>query len=95
MSLSDFTCEMFTFKLYLAHDAVMLAFCAQESKRKRNDEAIESEQCMSVRDEVIATMKRLWPNGFVWSTVPYDVQQLKAGLVAFQALEDYHARRLQ
>ena len=44
---------------------------------------------------VIATMKRLWPNGFVWSTVPHDVQRLKAGLVAFRALEDYHARRLQ
>ena len=86
---------MFTFKLYLAYDAVVLAFCAQESKRKRNDEAIEGELCMSVRDEVIATVKRLWPNGFVWSTVPYDVQRLKAGLVAFQALEDYHAQRLQ
>jgi len=74
----------------------MLACCAQESKRKRNDEAIESEQCMSVRDEMIATMKRLWPNGFVWHTVPHDVQRLKAGLVAFRALEDYHhARRLQ
>jgi len=73
----------------------MLACCTQESKRKRNDEAIESEQCMSVRDEGIATMKRLWQNGFVWHTVPHDVQRLKAGLVAFCALEDYHARRLQ
>jgi len=50
---------------------------------------------MSVRDEVIATMKRLWPNDFVWNTVPHDVQRLKAGLAAFRALEDYHARRLQ
>jgi len=46
---------------------------------------------MSVRDEVIASMKRLWLNGFVWSTVPHDVQRLKAGFVAFRALEDYHA----
>jgi len=95
VSLLDIACEMFTFKLYLAPNAVTLAFCAQESTRKRDDEALESEKCMSVRDEVIATMKRLWPNGFVWRTALHDMQKLEAGLVAFRALEDYHARRLQ
>jgi len=79
VSLSDRTSEMFTFKLYWAPDAVMLACCTQESKRKRNDEAIEREQCMSVGDEVIATMKHLWPNGFVCHTLPHDVQRLKQG----------------
>jgi len=97
VSLSGIACELITFKVYLATDAATLAFCAQESKRKRDVDALEDrdEECVSVRDEVIATMKRLWPNGFVWRTVPHDVQKLEAGLVAFGALEDYHARRLQ
>jgi hypothetical protein len=81
----------FNFRVFIKANAATLAFCAQESKRKRDDDALENGQCVSVRDEVIATMKRLWPNGFVWRTVPHDVQKLEAGLVAFRALEDYHA----
>jgi len=88
---SDSQLQSRTFKLYLVTHAATLAFCVQESKRKRDDDAFENEQCVSIRDEVIAAMKRLWLNGFVWRTVPHDVQKLEAGLVAFRALEDYHA----
>jgi len=51
--------------------------------------------CCTEENNLDLQMKRLWPNGFVWRTVPYEVQRLKAGLVAFRALEDYHTRRLQ
>ena len=46
----------------------------------------------SVPNEVIAVMKRLWPNTFVWETVPHGPEdKLKEGLATFVALENCFA----
>jgi len=57
-----------------------------------NEAVVSHEKSILLREQVISVMKRLWPNGFVWRTVPYCTHKLQRGLTAFLALENYHAR---